>query len=84
MMRYVFARRIDISPGIVEIRTKLKTPVGRLALANSIALTPGSLVVDIDKDRLFIHWLDVTTTDPDEAARQIAGPFEERLEKIFG
>jgi multicomponent Na+:H+ antiporter subunit E len=84
MMRYVFARRIDINPGIVEIKTKLKTPVGRLALANSIALTPGSLVIDIDKDRLFIHWLDVKTTDPDEATRQIAGPFEERLEKIFG
>lgn len=84
MMRYVFARRIDIRPGIVEIKTKLKTPVGRLALANSIALTPGSLVIDIDKDRLFIHWLDVKTTDLDEATRQIAGPFEERLEKIFG
>src|SRR5574339_623147 len=47
MMRYVFAPRIDIKPGIVRIRTKLKTPVVRLALANSIALTPGSLVVDI-------------------------------------
>ena len=54
------------------------------AVANSIALTPGSLVVDIDKDRLFIHWFDVKTTDLDEATRQIAGPFEEPLEKIFG
>lgn len=84
MMRYVFARRIDIKPGIVEIKTGLKTPIGRLALANSIALTPGSLVVDIDRGSLFIHWLDVKTTDSEEATRQIAGPFERRLEKVFG
>src|SRR3974390_134707 len=53
MMRYVYAPRIDINPGVVEIKTRLKTPVGRLALANSIALTPGSLVIDIDEDTFF-------------------------------
>lgn len=84
MMRYVFAPRIDIKPGIVRIKTKLKTPVGRLALANSIALTPGSLVIDIEGDDLFVHWLDVKTTDTDEATRAIAGAFEEHLEKTFG
>ena len=84
MMRYVFAPRIDIKPGIVKIKTKLKTPVGRLALANSIALTPGSLVIDVDADSLFVHWLDVKTTDPDEATRAIAGAFEEHLGKTFG
>jgi multicomponent Na+:H+ antiporter subunit E len=84
MMRYVYAPRIDIKPGIVKIKTGLKTPLGRLALANSIALTPGSLVVDIEGDTLFVHWLDVKTTDPDQATRIIAGPFEEHLEKVFG
>ena len=84
MMRYVYAPRIEINPGVVEIKTRLKTPVGRLALANSIALTPGSLVIDIDEDSLFVHWLDVKTTDPHEVTRIIAGPFEEHLEKTFG
>jgi multicomponent Na+:H+ antiporter subunit E len=84
MMRYVYAPRIDISPGIVKIKTSLKTPLGRLALANSIALTPGSLVLDIEGDTLFVHWLDVMTTDQDEATRIIAGPFEKYLEKAFG
>jgi multicomponent Na+:H+ antiporter subunit E len=84
MMRFVYSRRIDIRPGIVKIKTGLKTPLGRLALANSIALTPGSLVVDIEGDTLFVHWLDVKTTDPDEATRIIAGPFEVHLEKVFG
>jgi multicomponent Na+:H+ antiporter subunit E len=84
MLRYVCALRIDVNPGVVKIRTGLKTPVGRLALANSIALTPGSLVLEIDGDSLFVHWIDVKTTDPEEAARLIAGPFEMHLEKAFG
>ena len=54
-----------------------------LALANSIALTPGSLVLDLEGDTLFIHWLDVQTDDPEETKRLIAGPFEDHLEKVF-
>lgn len=84
MLRYVYAPRIEINPGIVKVKTRLKTPVGRLALANSIALTPGSLVVDLQDGSLFVHWLDVRTTDGDEATRLIAGPFEEPLEQTFG
>jgi multicomponent Na+:H+ antiporter subunit E len=84
MLRYVYAPRIDIDPGIVKVKTRLKTPVGRLALANSIALTPGSLVVDMEGDTLTVHWLDMQTTDPAEATRLIVGPFETDLEKTFG
>jgi multicomponent Na+:H+ antiporter subunit E len=84
MMRYVYAPRITIRPAVVRIRTQLQSPIGRLALANSIALTPGSLVLEIEGDSLFIHWLDMSTADPDEARRIIAGPFEQHLEKAFG
>lgn len=83
MMRYVYAPRIEIRPAVVRIKTRLKSPIGRLALANSIALTPGSLVLEIDQDSLFIHWLDMQTADPDEASRIIAQPFEKHLEKVF-
>jgi multicomponent Na+:H+ antiporter subunit E len=84
MLGYVYAPRIDINPGILKIKTRLKTPVGRLALANSIALTPGSLVVDLDGDTLTVHWLNMQTTDPEQATRIIVGPFESDLEKTFG
>jgi multicomponent Na+:H+ antiporter subunit E len=84
MMAYVYSPRIDIKPGIVKVRTRLQTPLGRLALANSIALTPGSLVMDIQDDILFIHWLDVKTTDIDEATEALVAPFEKHLEKVFG
>ncbi len=83
MLRYVYAPRIAIKPAVVEVKTRLKSPIGRLALANSIALTPGSLVLDIQGETLFIHWLDVPTDDPEETRRLIAGPFEDHLEKVF-
>jgi len=84
VMRYVFSPNIDIHPGIVEIKTQLQSPIGRLALANSITLTPGTLVVDIRGDSLFIHWINVTATDPVAATREVAGRFEKYLKVIYG
>ena len=80
----VLSPRIRIEPGIVEIQTTLKSPIGRLALANSITLTPGTLVVDIKEDTLFIHWINVSSKDPVSATRQIAGRFEKYLKVIYG
>jgi multicomponent Na+:H+ antiporter subunit E len=84
VMWVVFSPRINIKPGIVEIKTELTSPMGRLALANSITLTPGTLVVDMRGDSLFIHWINVTATDPVEATRQIAGRFEKYLKVVYG
>jgi multicomponent Na+:H+ antiporter subunit E len=84
VMRYVFSPNIDIHPGIVEIKTQLQSPMGRLALANSITLTPGTLVVDMRGDSLFIHWINVTATDPVAATREVAGRFEKYLKVIYG
>jgi multicomponent Na+:H+ antiporter subunit E len=80
----VLSPRIHIHPGIVEIQTKLKSPVGRLVLANSITLTPGTLVVDIKDDTLYIHWINVAAQEPVAATRKIAGRFEKYLEVIYG
>jgi len=74
--------RMPIKPGIVAIRTTLKSDVGRLLLANSITLTPGTLTVDVTDEYLFIHWINVKTTDVEEASRLIAGRFEKYIEVI--
>lgn len=84
MLRYVYAPRIDIHPGIVKVRIRLKSPIGRLALSNSIALTPGSLVMDVRGETMFVHWLDVKATDPEQATEMIVAPFEKHLEAVFG
>ena len=84
VMRLVFSPRIDIKPGIVEIKTEFKSPIGRLALANSITLTPGTLVVEIRDDSLFIHWINIGATDPVAAAEAISCRFEKLLKVIYG
>ena len=84
VMRLVFSPRINIKPGIVEIKTGLKSPIGRLALANTITLTPGTLVVDIKDDSLFVHCINVSTTDQTKSTEEIAGRFEKRLKVIYG
>ncbi len=84
VMRLVFSPHINIKPGIVEIKTQLKSPLGRLALANSITLTPGTLVVDIKDDSLFVHWIDVGATDKVAATEQISARFEKLLKVIYG
>ena len=84
VMRLVFSPRIEIQPGIVEIKTELQSPIGRLALANSITLTPGTLVVDIKDDSLFIHWINVSATDPVGATEEISARFEKYLKVVYG
>lgn len=84
VMILVFSPRIDIRPGIVEIKTELKSPIGRLALANTITLTPGTLVVDIIDDSLFVHCIIIGSTDPVKATEEISGRFEKLLKNIYG
>lgn len=80
----IVRRRIPLNPGIVAVDTRLRTPLGRTVLANSITLTPGTLSVEIKGDRLYIHWIDVKDRGSEEAARRIISGFEKYLEVIFG
>ncbi|MCD6372752.1 MAG: Na+/H+ antiporter subunit E [Thermococcus sp.] len=73
-----------INPGIVECKTVLKNEVGKLALANSITLTPGTITLDIDGDKYFIHWIDVKDDSVEGASKNITEPFEKFLKVIFG
>lgn len=75
---------LPIKPGIVEVKTKLKSPIGRLVLANSITLTPGTLTVETKDDSLFIHWIDVSSPDIEAATQEIVSKFEGYLEIIYG
>jgi multicomponent Na+:H+ antiporter subunit E len=81
--RRVLTPSLPINPGIVKIKTKLTTNFSKMVLANSITLTPGTLTVDIVDDTLYIHWIDVKTTNPEEAFKEIAEQFEKILLKIF-
>ncbi len=76
---------MPIKPGIVRLKTGLKSDTGLTFLANSITLTPGTLTVDINKDDgiLYIHWINVVGSDPETTFREIGSRFEPMLKKIF-
>jgi multicomponent Na+:H+ antiporter subunit E len=76
---------LPIKPGIVKIKTNLKSDVALTFLANSITLTPGTMCVDIDKEKgiLYIHWIYVRDDRLEEATSLIAGKFEKILKRIF-
>ena len=80
----VISPKLPINPGIVKVKTKLKSPIGRAFLANSITLTPGTLTVEMKDDYFYIHWIDVTSDDIEGATKSIVSSFEKYLEVIFG
>jgi multicomponent Na+:H+ antiporter subunit E len=76
--------RMPIKPGIVVIKTSLKSDIAKLILANSITLTPGTFTLDVVGDDLLIHWINVKAEDIEAATKLIGGRFERYLKPIFG
>ena len=74
---------MKIKPGMVKIKTSLKSRFAQALLANSITLTPGTVCIDLEDDCLLVHWLSVKTTDTHQAAKMIKGRFETQLGRIF-
>lgn len=74
---------LPIKPGIVKVKTILKSDIARVMLANSITMTPGTLSVDITGDTLYIHWINVRSKNPAVYTKMITGRFENLLKRIF-
>ena len=80
MARRVLSPSLPLNPAVVAVQTRLQSPLGRLLLANSITLTPGTLTVDVQGDRFLIHWVDCTPGKDLAAATQaIVRTLEEPL-----
>ena len=68
-------RRID--PTIVTFRTKLKSNVAQVALANSITLTPGTITIRVVDGVFYVHAISR------KAAAGLPGEMEDRLARVF-
>ncbi len=78
--RQVLSPRLDLHPEIVEIETKVKSPLEVLALSNMVSFTPGTLVLEIDpeEESLLMHVLD----NAEEQAESVHEHLEEPLLEI--
>ena len=80
----VISPKLPINPGIVEAKTKLKSPMARMILANSITLTPGTFTVEMKEDTLFIHCIDVKSENVMDVTNKVVRKFEKYLEVMYG
>ncbi|MEN8137913.1 MAG: Na+/H+ antiporter subunit E [Bacteroidota bacterium] len=80
----VLSPALPINPGIVKVKTTLKSKMGRMVLANAITLTPGTFTLEMDGEDLYIHWVDVKSGETEESTREIVSSFEKYLEVMYG
>jgi multicomponent Na+:H+ antiporter subunit E len=83
VMYRVVHPRMPVKPGIVKVKSALKTDIGKVFLANSITMTPGTITVDIIDDNFYVHWIYVHSKDPAIYTQKILGRFEKYLKRIF-
>ncbi len=57
-VRLIWSPRLEIEPRVTSFHTRLRTDAGKVVLANSITMTPGTITVDVDGDTFLIHCLD--------------------------
>jgi multicomponent Na+:H+ antiporter subunit E len=84
MAKIVLSPSLPINPAIVKVKTRLHSSMGRLMLANSITLTPGTLTVDIEGEWVYVHCVSQDNIDIDSATREIVEGFEAYLEVMYG
>lgn len=74
---------MPIRPGIVKVKTTLKTDMAKMLLANSITMTPGTISVDIIEDNLYVHWIYIRSENPEVYTEMITGAFEKYIKRIL-
>ncbi len=75
---YLVFRPGEIRPQLVTFRTSLTQELSKVALGNSITLTPGTITMDIENDEFHVHALSDKT-----AAALLTGDMERRVGHVF-
>ena len=61
--KLVLSPNLEVEPCLVKFHTPLKTNAARVALANSITLTPGTITVSLEGNNLLVHALNREIAD---------------------
>lgn len=71
------------NPRIVHFRTRLRSDLARMTLANSITFTPGTITLDLNDDHLTVHWFFCNTIHAKAAGESVKGEMEHHIRKIW-
>ena len=59
---------LDIAPALVKVKTICKSDLAKVTFANSITLTPGTVTVEIEGDKLLVHGIYEQDAQPEAFA----------------
>jgi len=63
IIQLVLSKEPKISPTLMPMKAKVKSRISRVALANSITLTPGTITVSMNEEDLLIHAIEKSSLD---------------------
>ena len=66
--------KLPIRPQMIRVKANQATELGRVILANSITLTPGTVSVDMQGDRIWVHALSFEGAEED-----LSGDMDRRI-----
>lgn len=75
----VLSPTMPLQRNMVQITSHQKTDIGKVVLANSITLTPGTVTVSCQDDQLLIHALSFVGGEED-----LSGDMDRRVSKLEG
>ena len=56
---------LDIAPALVKVKTVCRSDLAKVTFANSITLTPGTVTVEVEGDKLLVHGLYEQDSQPE-------------------
>jgi multicomponent Na+:H+ antiporter subunit E len=77
--KIVLSPKLKLQRNLIEVGAHPKTELGRVILANSITLTPGTVSVSMDKDRILVHALSFEGAEED-----LSGDMDRRVCRLEG
>ncbi len=86
MAKFTVQPTLDIRSGIIKYPLDVTTDREITALSNLISLTPGTLTLDVSRDRshLYIHTINVETEGGEDVIAGIKGTLEKHVHRGLG
>ena len=77
--KIILSPKMELHRNLVEVEANQETEVGNVILANSITLTPGTVSVSMNDDKILIHALSY-----EGAEEELTGDMGDRVSKLEG
>ena len=74
VMKIICSREMPLQRNMIEVKANQNSELGRVILANSITLTPGTVSVNMDDDKILVHALSF-----EDAEEDMSGEMDRRV-----